>query len=157
MKQFDLPPFLEGVCTLRQYRDWLTRKAAAHFKRDKHRGNSTLTRAAVKRECHRAVMESAGRDFYTGQLLRWDLIGTYRNELSKEGRRKYKQCFSLLPTVDHVGDGLEDPDYRICGWRTNDCKSDLTHAEFVEVCRQVIAHYDTPASAPEGRMLLAAA
>ena len=45
-------------------------------------------------------------------------------------------------TVDHGDEGLSEPNFKICGWRTNDCKSDLAHAEFAEVCRQVIAHFE---------------
>jgi hypothetical protein len=142
-QQFDPPSFLEGRCTIRQYRDWLSRKARAHHKRDTKRGNASVTCDSIKIEIHRAVTESNGKDFYTGLPLQWELIGTYRNEPSKQGRRKYKQAFWHLPTVDHVDEGLGEPNFKICGWRTNDCKSDLTHAEFVEVCRQVIAYYDS--------------
>jgi hypothetical protein len=49
---------------------------------------------------------------------------------------------ALLPTVDHVGDGLGAADFKICGWRTNDSKTDMTHQEFVAFCRRVVTHFD---------------
>jgi hypothetical protein len=79
--------------------------------------------------------------------LRWDLISKYTNDESKAGKRAYKRTFADLPSVDHVGDGLGAPDFRICAWRTNDAKTDLSHEEFVSLCRAVVAHYDADAQA----------
>jgi hypothetical protein len=44
--------------------------------------------------------------------------------------------------VDHVllDDGRYD--FVICGRRTNDAKNDLCHAEFIELCRRVMAHHE---------------
>ena len=44
--------------------------------------------------------------------------------------------------MDHVGDGLGDADFKICAWRTNDAKNDLTYSEFVALCRRVVEHFD---------------
>ena len=84
-------------------------------------------------------MLSNGRDYYTGEMLNWKLISQYRNDASKNGKRQYKKGFALLPTVDHVGDGMGPANFVICSWRTNDAKSDLTCAEFEELCRKVLA------------------
>jgi hypothetical protein len=48
----------------------------------------------------------------------------------------------MLPTIDHVlmEDGTYD--FVVCAWRTNDAKNDLSHEEFVDLCRRVIAHED---------------
>jgi hypothetical protein len=43
-------------------------------------------------------------------------------------------------TVDHVTAGDTESSFKICGWRTNDAKNDLSHAEFLEVCKAVLAH-----------------
>lgn len=85
-------------------------------------------------------MASNGVDAYTGRPLRWDLISLYDNDDSKAGKRGYKAKFAELPTVDHVGDGLGPADFRICAWRTNDAKNDLTHEQFVELCHMVVSH-----------------
>lgn len=120
--KYPLPPFLSGVVSQEKYIRWLGRKAAAHIKRDKKRGNATAINEAYKVAIHRAVMESGGRDKYTGEELKWELISRYDNTESKKNRRHYKASFALLPTVDHVGDGLGAVDFKICGWRTNDAK-----------------------------------
>jgi len=91
---------------------------------------------------HQAVLESRGCDAYTGTPLAWELISKYENEASRRGKREYKGQFAFLPTVDHVRDGQGAPEFRICSWRTNDAKSDLCEADFVELCRAVIQHHD---------------
>ena len=91
---------------------------------------------------HQAVYKSGGLDAYTGEALDWNLISVYNNEESRKGRRVYKKKFAKLPTVDHVGDGTGSADFVICGWGTNDCKNDLPRAEFIELCRAVLAHSD---------------
>jgi hypothetical protein len=83
-----------------------------------------------------------GRDSYTGEALDWSLISKYDNQGSKSGRRAYKQGFALLPTVDHLDEGLGTPRVAICAWRTNDCKSDLTREEFLALCRAVVQYAD---------------
>ena len=34
------------------------------------------------------------------------------------------------------------PDFRICSWRTNDCKNDLSAEKILEFCRSVLAYHD---------------
>jgi hypothetical protein len=138
--KYALPAFLAGIMTRDQYVRWLQRKAIAHVRRDRKRGNATATNAAYKAEIHRAVIDSGGRDFYTGEALNWSLLSTYENARSKADGRRYKATFALLPTVDHVNDGLGPADFEICAWRTNDAKNDLTLAEFMELCERVIRH-----------------
>lgn len=87
---------------------------------------------------HNAVCASGGRDAYTGEELDWKLLSTYDNEASRDGGRKYKATFALLPTVDHVADGLGPADFKICGWRTNDAKHDLSLEEFLTLCQKVV-------------------
>jgi hypothetical protein len=90
---------------------------------------------------HRAVVHSGGRDHYTGQQLDWSLVGQYNNAESNARKRDYKAAMALLPSIDHVGDGLGEADFKLCAWRTN-AKSDLTHDDFVALCRRVVSHYD---------------
>jgi hypothetical protein len=89
---------------------------------------------------HEAVIDSRGLDYYTGEKLAWDIISTYDNAKSKEGRRTYKKSFWSLPTIDHFGENLAANDFRICSWRTNDCKNDLSQDELVAFCRIVLAY-----------------
>jgi hypothetical protein len=139
MRFFELPPFLDGVITREAYVRWLQRKAAAHIRRDRKRGNTSGTVSEYKRAIHHAVCSSGGKDIYTGEQLAWGLISKYDNEESKQGRRSYKAGFALLPTVDHVGDGTGPADFKICGWRTNDAKGDLSLEEFVALCARVVS------------------
>ena len=87
---------------------------------------------------HRAVEESQGKDAYTDEQLEWTLLSTYDNDESRTQKTQYKKGFALLPSVDHVGNQTGQIEFKICGWRTNDAKSDLSYQEFVELCRKVI-------------------
>lgn len=137
---YDLPPFLHGIIDRAIYIRWLRRKSAAHLKRDRNRGNTIADGAAYRVAIHAAVLRSNGRDEYTGQKLRWDLISQYDNDKAAASRRVYKREFYALPTIDHVGDGLGAPDFVICSWQVNDAKHDQSFDEFVAMCRAVILH-----------------
>ena len=122
------------------YERWLHRKALAHVKRDRGRGNESATNEEYKMAIHQAVCVSNGKDAYTNEDLDWSLLSQYDNEQSKKHGRQYKKQFALLPSVDHVGDGKGAADFKICAWRTNDAKNDLSLAEFIELCRKVLTH-----------------
>jgi hypothetical protein len=139
-RKHSIPAFLEGMVDSDAYVRWLGRKAAAHVKRDRDRGQSAVTRPLYKEAIHAAVLLSDGRDACTGEVLQWRLISTYKNEDSKAGRHTYKSGFALLPTVDHVAAGATEASFRICAWRTNDAKSDLSPEEFIELCIKVLVH-----------------
>jgi len=141
-KKFPLPPFLVGIQTQEAYLKWLSRKASAHIKRDRNRGNTVATLSSYKIAIHEAVWASGGYDHYTGEHLDWSLLSQYNNVDSKKLKREYKKKFALLPSVDHVDEGLSHPRFTICGWRTNDCKNDLSYEELVDVCRKIIEHYE---------------
>ncbi len=140
-KSYERPPFLLEQVTQEVYERWLRRKAQAHVKRDRRRGNETAIGEAYRVAIHSAVSESGGRDAYTGEELDWSLISKYDNDESKENGRHYKHNFALLPTVDHVGDGLGVADFKICGWRTNDAKNDLEMPAFLALCQSVLEHH----------------
>ena len=143
MRLFELPPFIEDKGITREvYVRWLQRKAMAHVKRDRKRGNESASVSEYKRAIHKAVCASQGKDDYTNEELDWSLISKYDNDESKQGRRSYKARFALLPTVDHVGDGTGRADFKICAWRTNDAKGDLALDEFVALCARVLAAND---------------
>ncbi|MCK9687339.1 hypothetical protein [Scleromatobacter humisilvae] len=137
-----MPSFLEGVVAPEAYERWLNRKAIAHAKRDRGRGHSgeTSTRPLYKEAIHAAVVLSDGVDAYTGEALDWHLISTWDNDASTAGRHEYKARFALLPTVDHVDAGATEASFKICAWRTNDAKHDMSVTEFIELCRLVLAH-----------------
>jgi hypothetical protein len=141
-RKYQMPDFLTPILTQERYDRWLGRKASAHVKRDKERGNRTASREKYKLAIHDAVIKCGACDHYTGEQLDWSLLSRYNNAESKAQRRVYKSKFALLPSVDHVGDGLSEANFKICSWRTNDAKNDLTHDEFVALCRRVVSHFD---------------
>jgi hypothetical protein len=142
LKRYALPDFLEGRTSEAAYIRWLRRKAAAHVKRDRKRCDHEIMGEDYRLLIHDAVKRSGGRDHYTGEDLRWDLVSTYCNETSKAQRSVYKASMALLPTVDHVPGADGKYDFVICGWRTNDAKNDMSHDEFVALCRRVVEHHD---------------
>lgn len=141
-KKYSLPAFIMGQCSEEKYLRWLHRKAVAHVRRDQARGNKEAKCAEYKFAIHGAVQQSVGKDAYTGHPLDWSLISAYDNQAAKGAGRKYKRQFANLPTVDHIGDGLGSPDFKICAWKVNDAKSDLSIKEFLALCHDVINHQD---------------
>ena len=136
--KYELPPFLEGMLTREVYVRWLHRKAQAHARRDRRRWKQTIRASAYKEAIHDAVLCSEGRDCYTNERLDWSLLSKWDDrEAEREGGRLKRQ-FALLPTVDHVDPGSMEADFRICGWRTNDCKNDLTVAELGAFCEMFL-------------------
>lgn len=144
--QYALPTVLRGVCEETIYKKWLHRKAVAHVIRDRRRWPFTGSVADYKKAIHEAVLRAGKHDSYTGEELDWKLISKYDNKKSKSGGISYKKTFSRLPTVDHADDIPSDLNFRICFWRTNDAKSDLTLDEFVELCTKVVKHNRRSAS-----------
>ncbi|GAB3000829.1 hypothetical protein [Psychrosphaera aestuarii] len=138
MKKYQLVSPLSEIVDQAVYEKWLARKARAHVKRDRERGNDSATVAEYKVEIHRAVIESDGLDAYTLEKLDWSLLSKYDNEQSKLHGRNYKKLFAMLPSVDHVDDGLGKANFKICSWQTNDAKNDLAYSEFVELCKKVV-------------------
>lgn len=135
-----LPVFLKGRVTAEAYERWLMRKAAAHVKRDRKRHLTGITGAGYRDAVHEAVVQSGGRDAYTGEALDWHLISQYDNDESKSGRHHYKAGFALLPTVDHIEAASAAAAFCICAWRTNDAKNDLSIEAFLELCSRVLHH-----------------
>jgi len=110
----------------------------SHVRRDRERGNEEATTEEYKIAIHQAVKESRGKDAYTDEDLEWHLLSKYDNKESKKQGRQYKKLFALLPSVDHVGDGKGKAEFKICSWRTNDAKNDLSYEEFVGLCKKVL-------------------
>jgi hypothetical protein len=147
--KWERPSFLQRQINQETYSKWLHRKAVAHVKRDRKRGNSKYaTVSSYKAAIHDAVASSQGKDAYTGAQLDWKLLSCYDNASSKKQGRAYKKKFAKLPTVDHVGDGLGKPRFVIASWKTNDAKSDLPIEEFLALCRAVLKHHGYQVAKP---------
>ena len=138
--KYQLPTFLVGVVSQEIYSKWLNSKTKTHLKRDK-KLNPNASGKSYKESIHQAVLQSNGKDAYTGEDLNWKLINQYDNTKSKLLGRTYKHQFALLPTLDHVSE-RSSINFDICSWRTNDAKNDLSIQEFIELCRKVVTHLD---------------
>lgn len=143
------PAFLDDVVSPEAYHRWICRKARAHCIRDRARGHTAASVSLYKDAIHHAVEGSMGLDAYTGEKLSWELISKYNNEESKEGKHAYKASFGLLPTVDHVSASDTAAAFKICGWRTNDAKHDLSLADFLVLCRSALEHAGYKVSPPD--------
>jgi|SRR3989338_6424451 len=135
--KISLPEFLKGKVTVKIYKRWLQRKAAAHVRRDRKRSIGDISVTSYKELIHEAVLRSRGLDAYTGDTLNWQLISKYRNE--KAAQMRYKKRFNFLPTVDHCHE-YKKKTFKICSWITNRMKSDMTEKEFIKRCKKVISH-----------------
>ena len=139
VSRFEMPAWLHGAVESAAYARWLQRKAVAHVRRDRARGRSCSV-SDYKFAIHQAVVDSNGLDAYTGEMLDWHLLSRYRNEESREGRHVYRREFALLPSVDHEIASEASSRFRICAWRTNDAKNDLSPAAFIALCQRVLTH-----------------
>jgi len=135
---YGLPDFLDGVVTRERYLRWLSRKARSLRKRDqKGRYFLNYTNECYKKEIHRAILDSEGRDYYTCEKLNWKKMGKYNNEQSKKAGRDYWKIFSDAPSVDHYNRNKQLV-FKICSILTNDMKSHMDEREFVDRCKKVI-------------------
>jgi hypothetical protein len=93
---YELPSFLENKVSRDTYVRWLQRKAQAHVVRDRRRWKKALSVSDYKKAIHSAVIRSKGRDFYTGEVLDWNLLSRYDNTKSKSGAELRAFCRKVL-------------------------------------------------------------
>lgn len=138
--KYPLPAFLAGRCDPVEFHKWINNKADTLRKRDMKHGKPyalNSTKAQYKEKVYSAICNSGDLDPYTGDLLAWELIGTW--DTSTRHTEAYKRKFALMPTIDH-----SDPDvldFEICSWLINECKTYLTPAEFIALCQKVVTHH----------------
>lgn len=137
MEKYQLPHFLRKKGINREtYKKWLERKARSLFLRDKKyfekRGEIFKWKLQDYKEAiHKAVCESNGKCFYTGEDLAWEQI------LKFDGKQKIHN----LPTIDHLnGKKIDNKlNFVITSWKVNDMKNDLSLEEFIELCEKIIS------------------
>ena len=137
MNKYVLPSFLVNIISDKEYKKWLQRKSQAHFRRDKKKRYNDISISLYKTLIHKAVELSRGYDDYTGEKLDWHLISKYNNKDSQNSGVEYKRAFSNLPTVDHELKNKRNK-FKICSWKINDIKSDLTLNELLIECKKLI-------------------
>jgi len=140
---YSLPEKIKGQCDEETYNRWLYRRAASLRKRDKKHSVSNLYSLKEYRDkVHEAVLNDADVDAYTGERMNWSLISTFDNSQAREGGKQYRKTFANMPTVDHDIDGKGMLRFRICSWRTNDSKNDLTVNELKTFCIKVLQYQE---------------
>lgn len=134
MKENDIPEFiLNDKVDKAKYLQWIDRKTRSLFKRDQKRAQKQKITFAYKMKNYKesiieAINKSEGKDFYTGEMLRWDLISQYRDKK-----------LHMLPTIDHMNSQCE-PNFVVCSWKMNDAKNDLSGEDFECLCIKFLAH-----------------
>jgi hypothetical protein len=94
-------------------------------------------------------------DPFTGDTLRWNLVGTWVNtkkELQDMDSGQRKQ-FAFLPVVDHTDPYSDTLQLEICSWQVNYCKSSSTPDEFVALCKRVLDYTRAREVAPDATPL----
>ena len=161
ISKYPLPPILNGICDAKAYHKWLACKADALQKRDRrlHRPCAAkCSQAVYKEKIHAAVLDGDGTDPYTGDPLRWDLMGkwdenTNRPVRSGNATQSYGAAmkeFFLLPVADHIDPDSEELDFEICSWIVNEGKSQQTPEEYVALCEKVAEKRHVPTQKPGG-------
>lgn len=130
-KKYSIPLFLKNVVSEETFVKWLSRRAKSQVKRDRGKGKE-CTISQYKNMIYDAVLYSKGKDAYTGEELDWSKISTY--DSVKIGRKDLLN----MPTVDHEVDSNGNNTFRICSWRTNDFKNDLSISELKAICRLIL-------------------
>ncbi|MCP9832844.1 hypothetical protein KBY95_00685 [Cyanobium sp. Aljojuca 7A6] len=136
--KYQPPPWVAEHLTPTAYNNWLRGKAQGLARRDEQRGGHYSVSEA-KAAVHAAIADCGGRDYWTGEQLRWDLLGNYDSDESGLQGATYKRARALQPTIDHR-DSRPICDFVICAWRTNDAKHDMSSEELKEFCRLVLEH-----------------
>jgi hypothetical protein len=154
-QKYFLPDFLKGIVPEAQYRRWLLRKASHLYHADKKQNRPCVANATgsqYKALIHQAVVNNGPLDPFTGQTLRWRLLGAWDDSFTKNPGKALVKKFSLLPTIDHIDPCENAPAFEICSWLVNRCKADLTPEEFVAQCRRIVEFRNRTRSGQESAL-----
>ena len=121
-----------------KFSEWVMKKGYSLYQRDLKRTKEKkfkYTYTDYRSKICEAIQNipDAGKDYYTGKKLNWDLIGQYNNSDAQQEGKAYKRKFALMPTVDHINAEAK-PEFVICSWRMNDAKNDLSEFAFTKLC-----------------------
>jgi hypothetical protein len=88
-------------------------------------------------------VKCGGKDPYTGDPLRWDLIGEWDSNKDRASAAPgaygaIKREYFLLPVADHVDPDSEDLEIEMVSWIVNEGKSQMRPGEYRDLCRKVV-------------------
>lgn len=135
-KEYQIPSFLTKVkISQDEFGKWLDKVTNAHLRRDRKRlGGQKILPVTYRKAIYKAIKDSCGRDYYTGEKLDWNLLQHFAGTKISNGRDK------LIPTIDHEKLSATAPIFRICSMRTNKCKSDYSVAEVLAFAETLIQY-----------------
>jgi hypothetical protein len=142
-KKYPLPAFLEGRVTIETYEKWLEKRGNQVYIRDLKRKKPYALNSSVsfyKGKIHKAVTERGSVDPYTGEPLKWELIGIGYNLKPEKMLGAFNKEFYLLPTVDHIDPEAKELELEICSWLVNTCKNLLNPSDFLDLCKKIVAY-----------------
>jgi hypothetical protein len=90
--KYPLPPVLNGIFNVSRYDKYLNCKADTLRKRDLRNGRPFAyqsSKAVYKSKIHAAFLNAGTKDPYTGDELRYDLIGEWNNKKDKGDASAY--------------------------------------------------------------------
>ncbi len=143
--KYPLPPLLSGVFSVSAYDKWLNCKADSLRTRDIRLKRSfpvSCSKAVYKQKIHAAILASGGKDPYTGDTLRYDLLATWDNKKEAlfalgPSADVFNKEYFLMPTVDHCDPYADELNFEICSWIVNSSKTLMNPQEYVDLCRKV--------------------
>lgn len=116
-----------------RYAEWLEKQAQSCRQRDARPNKPAID--AYRERIHKAVLISAGRDFYTGDMLEWNRLN---HDLPLTGGRRRHLQRGQYPSVDHYT-GTNSMDFRICSALVNHAKGPMSHQQFLKLCQKVVS------------------
>jgi hypothetical protein len=132
---YPVPKYLQDIgISQDDYGTWLDRITNAHVKRDRQRSTAPINRATYRCAIHKAVCDSNGYDFYTGEELDWKSLQHFNCDFSLN-RKDH-----LIPSLDHIGLDPSTPVFNICSLRTNKCKSNYTIEQLIDFCCKLLIY-----------------
>ncbi|MDD5675966.1 MAG: hypothetical protein PHC61_17480 [Chitinivibrionales bacterium] len=147
--KYVLPKYLESIFTQKNYSALVEQKAGSLRDEDRRRKLPCFFRYA-KRDyalaIHTAFQNCDGKDPFTGESLRWDLLHKYfktkiqKLMLLKTPLGATVRERALLPSIDHKDPQALVLDFEICSLRVNSSKSYMTPAEYIALCKMVVAN-----------------
>ena len=126
----------------RTFSKWLNAKATQLRNRDKKRFRR-LNWQIRDKNWYKCEIESAfgkcddGKDYYSGELLNWDLLGRYGTDYEYNVEIKRK-----VPSFNHVFEDNNTGTFHlvICSWLVNDMISDQRIEDVIFLCQKIKTH-----------------
>ena len=122
------------------FTDWLTRTVAEFNLREGARIQQH--RSITEADVIKAVMGTGGKDYYTGESLKWERIPDYYKSQKLGKDISERRLFWQVPTVDREDPFGPSPAIRLCSRKVAAIKADVNPRELVKLAIQVKDHLE---------------